>query len=144
GKLGAAMTANVITYRGRSAAREVGKALGFEVASLDRLSSLVRSWEWKDPNETPERHFRDAELDVKNPPVRKFLELYQSVTHLRRHLGQHSGVMVICQGQLDSVVPLEPATMPGRVVVQWDKEDCADMGIIKVDLLGLGMLAAIE
>ena len=63
---------------------------------------------------------------------------------LPRHLGQHSGGMVICQGQLDSVVPLEPATMPGRVVVQWDKEDCADMGIIKVDLLGLGMMAVIE
>ena len=63
---------------------------------------------------------------------------------LPRHLGQHSGGMVICQGQLDSVVPLEPATMPGRVVVQWDKEDCADMGIIKVDLLGLGMMAVLE
>ena len=144
GKLGAAMTANVITYRGRSAAREVGKALGFEITSLDRLSSLVRAWEWKDPNDTPERHFRDAELDVSNPRVRKFLELYQAVQDLPRHLGQHSGGMVICQGQLDSVVPLEPATMPGRVVVQWDKEDCADMGIIKVDLLGLGMLAAVE
>jgi error-prone DNA polymerase len=144
GKLGAAMTANVITYRGRSAAREVGKALGFEVTSLDRLSSLVRAWEWKDPNDTPERQFRDAGLDVVNPRIRKFLELYQAVQDLPRHLGQHSGGMVICQGQLDSVVPLEPATMPGRVVVQWDKEDCADMGIVKVDLLGLGMLAAIE
>jgi error-prone DNA polymerase len=144
GKLGAAMTANVITYRGKSAAREVGKALGFEMVTLDRLSSLVRAWEWKDPSDTPERHFRDADLDLKNPRVRKFLELYQAVQDLPRHLGQHSGGMVICQGQLDSVVPLEPATMPGRVVVQWDKEDCADLGIIKVDLLGLGMLAAIE
>ncbi len=144
GKLGAAMTANVITYRGKSAAREVGKALGFELVTLDRLSSLVRAWEWKDPSDTPERHFRDADLDLANPRVRKFLELYQAVQDLPRHLGQHSGGMVICQGQLDSVVPLEPATMPGRVVVQWDKEDCADLGIIKVDLLGLGMLAAIE
>ena len=144
GKLGAAMTANVITYRGKSAAREVGKALGFEVVTLDRLSSLVRTWEWKDPSDTPERHFRDADLDLANPRVRKFLELYRAIQDLPRHLGQHSGGMVICQGQLDSVVPLEPATMPGRVVVEWDKEDCADMGIIKVDLLGLGMLAAIE
>jgi len=144
GKLGAAMTANVITYRGKSAAREVGKALGFEIVTLDRLSSLVRAWEWKDPSDTPERHFSDAGLDLKNPRIRKFLELYQAVQDLPRHLGQHSGGMVICQGQLDSVVPLEPATMPGRVVVEWDKEDCADMGIIKVDLLGLGMLAAIE
>jgi len=66
------------------------------------------------------------------------------VQDLPRHLGQHSGGMVICQGQLDSVVPLEPATMPGRVVVQWDKEDCADLGLIKVDLLGLGMMAVLE
>jgi error-prone DNA polymerase len=144
GKLGAAMTANVITYRGRSAAREVGKALGFEVATLDRLSSLVRGWEWKDPKDTPERQFRDAGLDLANPRIRKFFELYMAVQDLPRHLGQHSGGMVICQGQLDSVVPLEPATMPGRVVVQWDKDDCADMGIIKVDLLGLGMLAVIK
>jgi error-prone DNA polymerase len=144
GKLGAAMTANVITYRGRSAAREVGKALGFEVATLDRLSSLVRGWEWKDPKDTPERQFRDAGLDVANPRIRKFFELYLAVQDLPRHLGQHSGGMVICQGQLDSVVPLEPATMPGRVVVQWDKDDCAAMGIIKVDLLGLGMMAVIK
>ena len=61
-----------------------------------------------------------------------------------RHLGQHSGGMVLCQGELRRVVPLEPASMPGRVVVQWDKEDCADMGIVKVDLLGLGMLAVLQ
>ncbi|MBM3775345.1 MAG: DNA polymerase III subunit alpha, partial [Acidobacteria bacterium] len=144
GKLGAAMTANVITYRGRSAAREVGKALGFEVSTLDRLSALVRGWEWKDPQDTPERQFRDAGLDLAHPRIRKFLELYLAVQDLPRHLGQHSGGMVICQGELDRIVPLEPAAMPGRVVVQWDKEDCADMGIIKVDLLGLGMMAVLE
>jgi len=144
GKLGAAMTANVITYRGRSAAREVGKALGFEISSLDRLSGLVRTWEWKDPANTTERQFGEAGFDLGNPRVRKFCELYKMALDLPRHLGQHSGGMVICQGQLDGVVPLEPATMPGRVVVQWDKEDCADMGIVKVDLLGLGMMAAIE
>jgi error-prone DNA polymerase len=144
GKLGAAMTANVITYRGRSAAREVGKALGFEVTSLERLSSLVRAWEWKDPKETTQRQFHEAGFDLDHPRVRKFCELYRMAQDLPRHLGQHSGGMVICQGQLDSVVPLEPASMPGRVVVQWDKEDCADMGIVKVDLLGLGMMAAIE
>ncbi len=144
GKLGAAMTANVITYRGRSAAREVGKALGFEITTLEKLSSLVRAWEWKDPKDTTERQFREAGFDLHHPRVRKFFELYRMAQDLPRHLGQHSGGMVICQGQLDSVVPLEPATMPGRVVVQWDKEDCADMGIIKVDLLGLGMMAVIE
>ncbi|HZM11895.1 MAG TPA: error-prone DNA polymerase [Candidatus Limnocylindrales bacterium] len=143
GKLGAAMTANVITYRGRSAAREVGKVLGFDEETLDRLAGLVSSWEYKDPGDTLERQFRDAGFDLQHPRIRKFFELCVAVQDLPRHLGQHSGGMVICQGQLDSVVPLEPATMPGRVVVQWDKEDCADMGIIKVDLLGLGMMAAL-
>jgi error-prone DNA polymerase len=144
GTHGAAMTANVITYRGRSAAREVGKTMGFDEETITRLSSLVRAFEWQDPNDTPERQFRDAGLDLHNLYIKKFCELYIAVQDLPRHLGQHSGGMVICQGQLDSVVPLEPAAMPGRVVVQWDKEDCADMGIIKVDLLGLGMMAAIE
>jgi error-prone DNA polymerase len=144
GKLGAAMTANVITYRGRSAAREVGKALDFDDETLSRLSGLVHTWEWKDPKDSTERQFRDAGLDLRNPRIRKFFQLYEMVQDLPRHLGQHSGGMVICQGQLDSVVPLEPAAMPGRVVVQWDKEDCADLGLIKVDLLGLGMMAVLE
>ncbi len=144
GRRGAAMTANVITYRGRSAAREVGKVLGFPEDTVARLSALARAWEWKDPQYTAERQFRDAGLDPANPRIRKFLELYLGVQDLPRHLGQHSGGMVICQGQLDSVVPLEPATMPGRVVVQWDKDDCADLGLIKVDLLGLGMMAVLE
>ena len=91
-----------------------------------------------------EQHFRDAGFDLKHPKIRKFFELCIQVQDLPRHLGQHSGGMVVCQGQLDSVVPLEPATMPDRVVVQWDKEDCADMGIVKVDLLGLGMMAVLE
>ena len=144
GKLGAAMTANVITYRGRSAAREVGKALDFDEETLSRLAALVHTWEWKDPNDSSERQFRDAGLDLSHPRIKKFFQLYQMVQDLPRHLGQHSGGMVICQGQLDSIVPLEPAAMPGRVVVQWDKEDCADLGLIKVDLLGLGMMAVLE
>jgi len=144
GKLGAAMTANVITYRGRSAAREVGKVLGFDEDTVGRLSSLVHTWEWKDPKDTTERQFKDAGLDLTDRRIKKFFQLYMAVQDLPRHLGQHSGGMVICQGQLDSVVPLEPAAMPGRVVVQWDKEDCADLGIIKVDLLGLGMMAVLE
>lgn len=144
GRHGAAMTANVITYRGRSAARDIGKVLGYEADSLERLSGLVRTFEWKDPTETPERNFREAGFDLKDPRIRKFLELYVAVQDLPRHLGQHSGGMVICQGRLDSVVPLEPATMPGRSVVQWDKDDCADMGLLKIDLLGLGMMAVLE
>jgi error-prone DNA polymerase len=144
GKLGAAMTANVITYRGKSAAREIGKALSFDTETLNRLTALVSAWEYKDENDTLTNHFRDAGLDLQHPQIRKFLELCVKLQDLPRHLGQHSGGMVVCQRQLDSVVPLEPATMPGRVVVQWDKEDCADMGIVKIDLLGLGMMAVLE
>jgi error-prone DNA polymerase len=144
GKLGAAMTANVITYRGRSAAREIGKALSFDPETLGRLTSLVNAWEYKDAKDTLDRHFRDAGLDMHHSQIRKFFELCLKFQNLPRHLGQHSGGMVVCQGMLDSVVPLEPATMPGRVVVQWDKEDCADMGLVKIDLLGLGMMAVLE
>jgi len=144
GKFGAAMTANVITYRGKSAAREIGKVLSFDPETLDRLASLVSAWEYTDSNDTLTRQFKDAGLDLSHHRIRKFFELCQKVQDLPRHLGQHSGGMVVCQGQLDSVVPLEPATMSGRVVVQWDKEDCADMGIVKVDLLGLGMMAVLE
>ena len=194
GKLGAAMTANVITYRGRSAARDIGKVLGFDTETLDRLSKVVPYWGFHDKKDTAERQFAQAGLlarqhedaandttpprqggdypsenrgqptlspatsggqTIKSPAwteravpdsylVQKFLSLYQRVKDLPRHLGQHSGGMVICRGQLDSIVPLQPATMPGRFVVQWDKEDCADMGIVKVDLLGLGMMAVIK
>jgi error-prone DNA polymerase len=144
GKRGAAMTANCITYRGRSAAREVGKVLGFDNETLGRLSGLVNTWEWKDPKDTNERRFKDAGLDLRDPRIRKFFQLYEGIQDLPRHLGQHSGGMVVCQGELDSIVPLEPSAMPDRVVVQWDKEDCADLGLIKVDLLGLGMMAVLE
>jgi len=144
GERGAAMTANVITYRSRMASREMGKALGFDPETLDKVSAAVSTWEYRDASDTFDHRFRDAGLDLNHPRLRKYFELCVAVQDLPRHLGQHSGGMVICQGQLDSVVPLEPASMPGRVVVQWDKEDCADLGIIKVDLLGLGMMAVLE
>ena len=144
GELGAAMTANVISYRGKSAAREVGKALGFDQESLGRLSSLVSQWEWRGKTDTMAHSFQNAGFDIKHPRIAKYLELCMRIQDLPRHLGQHSGGMVICQGQLNSVVPLERASMPGRTVVQWDKEDCADLGIIKVDLLGLGMMAVLK
>jgi error-prone DNA polymerase len=144
GQLGAAMTANVITYRGKSAAREVGKALGFDVETLNKLTKLVSTWEWRGPNDTLENQFNAAGFEARHPHIAKYLDLTQRIQDLPRHLGQHSGGMVICQGQLDSVVPIEPASMPGRSVVQWDKDDCADMHIIKVDLLGLGMMAVIK
>jgi error-prone DNA polymerase len=144
GQRGAAMTANVITYRNRMAAREMGKVMGFDAETLKRISASVATWEFKDENDALDRRLRDAGLDLKHPRIRKYFELCLAVQDLPRHLGQHSGGMVICEGRLDSVVPLEPASMPGRVVVQWDKEDCADMRIIKVDLLGLGMMAALK
>src|SRR5947209_7037907 len=144
GRLGAAMTANVITYRGRSAAREVGKVLGLPPALCDRLSALVSNWEYKDPGDSLLAHLREAGCDPAQPVMRHFADFWTAIQDLPRHLGQHSGGMVICQGRLDSCVPLEPATMPGRSVVQWDKDDCASMGIIKVDLLRLGMMALLE
>jgi error-prone DNA polymerase len=144
GSLGAAMTANVISYRGRSAAREVGKALGFEEDQIARLSSLVGHWEWRGENDTMARHFAQAGFDVRHPRIAHYLDLSMRIQDLPRHLGQHSGGMVICAGLLNRVVPIERASMPGRAVVQWDKEDCADLGLIKVDLLGLGMLAAVK
>ena len=144
GELGAAMTANVITYRGKSAAREVGKTLGFDRETLRRLSGKVSHWEWRGPTDTMAHSFKNAGFDLHHPRIAKYLELCTRIQDLPRHLGQHSGGMVICQGQLDQVVPLERASMPGRTVVQWDKEDCADLGIIKVDLLGLGMMAVIK
>jgi error-prone DNA polymerase len=144
GELGAAMTANVITYRGKSAAREVGKALGFDEESLKRLSGLVANYEWKGANDTMAHSFQSAGFDIRHPRIAKYLELCMRIQDLPRHLGQHSGGMVICEGHLNKVVPLERASMPGRTVVQWDKEDCADLGIIKVDLLGLGMMAVLK
>jgi error-prone DNA polymerase len=144
GQLGAAMTANVITYRGKSAAREVGKALGFDIDTLNQLTKLVSNWEWKGPNDTLENQFHNAGFEARHPHIAKYLDLCQRIQDMPRHLGQHSGGMVICQGKLDSIVPIEPASMPGRSVVQWDKDDCADMKIIKVDLLGLGMMAVMK
>ncbi len=128
GQRGAAMTANVITYRNRMAAREMGKAMGFDADTLKRIFAAVATWEFRDKNDALDRRLCDAGLDLRHPRIRKYFELCLAVQDLPRHLGQHSGGMVICQGRLDSVVPLEPASMPGRVVVQWDKEDCADMG----------------
>ena len=144
GQLGAAMTANVITYRGRSAAREVGKSLGFDEAQLARLSGLVGHWEWRGENDTMARHFEQAGFDVRHPRIARYLDLCLRMRDLPRHLGQHSGGMVICAGMLNRVVPIERASMHGRSVIQWDKEDCADMGLIKVDLLGLGMMAVLK
>jgi error-prone DNA polymerase len=144
GRHGAGMTANVITYRGRSAAREVGKVLSLDPALIDRLAKVMNQFEYIDPAESIGRNIGEAGLDAGNRRVQHFARLWFQLQDLPRHLGQHSGGMVICQDDLSSVVPLENASMPGRVVVQWDKDDCADMGLIKVDLLGLGMMAVLQ
>jgi error-prone DNA polymerase len=144
GALGAAMTANVISYRSRSTAREVGKAMGFDEEQIGRLSGLVGHWEWRGENDTMASHFRQAGFDARHPRIAHYLDICMRMQDLPRHLGQHSGGMVICAGRLNRVVPIERASMPGRTVVQWDKEDCADLGLIKVDLLGLGMMAVLK
>jgi error-prone DNA polymerase len=154
GKHGAAMTANVITYRGRSAVRDVGKVLGLPADAIARLSKFIGRHGFEDEDKI---HHRDTEAQrvvsgklssvtqrLRGESFSLFFDLCRELQNLPRHLGQHSGGMVIAAGRLDEVVPLEPASMPGRVVVQWDKDDCSDLKIIKVDLLGLGMLAALE
>jgi error-prone DNA polymerase len=144
GPYGAGMTANVITYRGRSAAREVGKTLGIDPEQIDRLAKVMNNFEFKDPGESLARDLRVTGFDLADTTIKHFAELWARMQHLPRHLGQHSGGMVVCHGRLDEVVPLENASMPGRVVVQWDKDDCADMKMIKIDLLGLGMMAVLQ
>ncbi len=143
GKQGAAMTANVITYRGRSAMREIGKALNFPPEILDRFSRLHAAGDFPHTLELREQ-LAQAGLPVSHARSEAAIDLYQQMRGLPRHLGQHSGGMIICRGALSSVVPLENASMPGRVVAQWDKDDCEDLGIVKVDLLGLGMMAVMQ
>jgi len=144
GPHGAGMTANVITYRPRSAVREMGKVLGLSADQIDRLAKLLSRYEFVDKNDELERQLEAAGLSPRAPRVRHLLRLVQEILHLPRHLSQHSGGMVIAKGRLDEVVPLEPARMDDRTVIQWDKDDCADLGIIKIDLLGLGMLAVLQ
>jgi error-prone DNA polymerase len=143
GKHGAAMTANVISYRGRSAAREIGKALNFSPSILDRFSHLFANGDFPHTLDL-ESQIEQAGLPKAHPRMPAFVRLYHAIYGLPRHLGQHSGGMIICQNKLSSFVPLENASMPGRVVAQWDKDDCEDLGIVKVDLLGLGMMSVMQ
>src|SRR5438552_8377016 len=143
GKHGAAMTANVITYRGRSAAREMGKALNFSPSIIDRFSHLFASGDFPHTLELTSQ-IEQAGLPKAHPRMPAFIRLYHAIYGLPQQLGQHSGGMIICQNKLSSFVPLENASMPGRVVAQWDKDDCEDLGIVKVDLLGLGMMSVMQ
>ncbi len=150
GARNAAMTANVITYRPKSAFREMSKVLGFPPSVADRFSDSPSAFHGEDEDAPARNRREDFEdrissiLPPSHPRLSALAHLYQAVLGMPRHLGQHSGGMIICDHGLDAVVPLQPATMPGRTVVQWDKDDCEDMGIVKIDLLGLGMLAAME
>ena len=138
------MTANVITYRGRSAAREVGKVLGIEPEEVDRLAKVMHHFEWRDPHESFEKNLRAVGIDPADETVGHFARAVdadsEAAASSRTALGRHGDL----PGPARRVVPLENASMPGRVVIQWDKEDCADMGIVKVDLLGLGMMAVLQ
>ncbi len=168
---GAAMTANVITYRPRSAFREMSRVLGFPDSIADRFSDLSSSPKAHDSTDRDspaqddppppaegsrnnyytqgkvtdlEETLRQSGVPTTHPRFKALLHLYHEILSFPRHLGQHSGGMIICDNGLDSIVPLQPAAMPNRTIVQWDKDDCEDLGIVKVDLLGLGMLAAME
>ncbi len=143
GRRGAAMTANVITFQGRSTMREVGKVFGFPDDVLDRFSSLFHGGDYPHTLELTAQ-LRQAGLAPEHPRLPALLDTCRRVAGLPRHLGQHSGGMVLCAGRLDDYVPLENARMPGRSVLQWDKSDCEDMGIVKVDFLGLGMMAVLQ
>jgi error-prone DNA polymerase len=142
GARGAAMTANVITYRPRLAVRTAGRALGFSEEQLGRISKNLPGW-IVDEGKPLSAYFELADFSLRERRTRLAARAATALLNLPRHLGQHSGGMVIAGNPLDEVVPLEPAGMPGRVVVQWDKDDCADMGLVKVDLLGLGMMAVL-
>ncbi len=143
GSRGAAMTANVITYRQKSAIREVGKVFQIDEGEISKLSKLASHFRDKHDGEFLARMKENTGLELTDKVI-KFTNLVGRIQNYPRHLGQHSGGMIVFRGKLDKVVPLEPASMPDRVVIQWDKDDCANVGIIKVDLLGLGMLAAIR
>lgn len=136
----AGMTATLITYRTKSAIRDVGKALGF---SIDRINQLSRNYDRTASDDSVD-WLRAGGLDPSARRTRQFLSLVESIRHFPRHLSQHVGGMVFTRGKLSELVPIENASMPGRTVVQWDKDDLDALGILKVDCLSLGMLTAIR
>jgi error-prone DNA polymerase len=153
----AALAATVITYRGRSAIRDVGKALGVEEL---RVAALARSLQWWEngviddagmdargratQGAVAEQRIREAGLDPKSPKVWRWIKLAESLLGFPRHLSQHVGGFVIAERPIHELVPIENASMPERTVIQWDKDDLEELGLMKVDVLGLGMLSAIR
>jgi error-prone DNA polymerase len=141
GRERAALTATVITYQPRSALRDVGKALGLSGLQVDRLA---RSMQWWDGREVDMSRVVEAGLDPESPVVRRLLYLVGQLMRFPRHLSQHVGGFVISHGPLSELVPVENATMKDRTVIQWEKNDLDDLGLLKIDVLGLGMLTAIR
>ena len=140
---GAAMVANVITYRGRSVVRELGKVMGLSADVMDRFSALYANGDFPHTLDLKEQ-VQQAGLSATHPRLPALLDVYHRMKGLPRHLGQHSGGMVLCPNHLDTVVPIEPASMVDRTVVQWDKDDCEELGLVKIDFLGLGMMAVLQ
>ncbi len=137
----AALAATVITYRARSALRDIGKALGLSGLQVDRLA---RSMQWWDGQQVDDSRVREAGLEPDSPVIRRLLWLTRQLIGFPRHLSQHVGGFVISNGPLSELVPVENASMPERTVIQWEKNDLEDLGLLKVDVLGLGMLTAIR
>ncbi len=137
----AALAATVITYRPRSALRDVGKALGLELAQVDRLAKSMMWWDGR--RIMPER-LRQAGVDIDSPVIQRLIMLVNDLVGFPRHLSQHVGGFVISRGPLSCLVPIENAAMPQRSVIQWDKDDLEALGLLKVDVLALGMLSAIR
>src|SRR5690606_6736415 len=137
----AALAATVITYQPRSAVRDVGKALGFDATQIDALAKSLSWWDGKLLH--PER-LAEAGLDPESPRLELLTALVGQLVGFPRHLSQHVGGFVISHGPLSRLVPIENAAMPERTVIQWDKDDLEELGLLKVDVLGLGMLTAIR
>jgi len=141
GRERAALTAAVIAYRPRSAVRDVGRALGFDAATLDTLAKGMVWWDGQ--GISPER-LQEAGLDPQALAVRQLSTLTGQLMGFPRHLSQHTGGFVLTRGPLSRLVPIENAAMPGRTVIEWDKDDLDAMGLLKVDVLALGMLSALR
>jgi DNA-directed DNA polymerase III PolC len=141
GRERAALAATVICYRPRSALRDVGKALGYDLEEVDRLAGGMQWWDGQRID--PER-IRASGFDPRDPRTRRLVALTAQILGFPRHLSQHVGGFVIARGRLDELVPIENAAMPERTVIEWDKDDLDALGLLKVDVLGLGMLSAIR
>jgi DNA-directed DNA polymerase III PolC len=141
GRERAALAATVICYRPRSALRDVGKALGLDLAQVDRLAQGMQWWDGQRID--PER-IRASGFDPDDPVIARLIALTAEILGFPRHLSQHVGGFVIARGRLDELVPIENAAMPDRTVIEWDKDDLDALGLLKVDVLALGMLTAIR